>query len=85
MSCKSNFIGRYNKGDCFNPGHWSNMETGESSKIMPNNVLTIVQKNIPGQYYILRVYSKTNKKLIDGGFAMPENQLDTLGKISCPF
>jgi hypothetical protein len=84
-SCKSTFVGKYTNGDCFNPGHWSNMETGEPSKGMGNNVLTIVQKNTKQQYYTVRVYSSANKKFIEGGFGMPEHQLDTLGKIRCPF
>lgn len=84
-SCKPDFTGKYNEGDCFNPGHWSNMDTGEPSKIMNKNVLTIVRKNTQQQHYTVRVYSTNNKKFIEGGFAMPENQLNTLGKIGCPF
>lgn len=84
-SCKPDFDGKYNEGDCFNPGYWSNMETGEPSKSMDKNVLAIVKKNTKQHHYTIRVYSTANKKFIEGGFAMPERQLDTLGKISCPF
>jgi len=83
-ACKPSFTGKYNKGDCFNPGNWSNMTTGEHSTSMDQTLLTIISKDIKNFYYTVRVYSNKSKQFYQGGFSLTETALDKLGKTSCP-